>query len=258
MKILATADWHSRDKDIQEIEKCLSFLVETAREEKPDLIIHSGDFFHSRDVRLDSQAAKLVVRVVSDLADIAPIAAVLGTPSHDGRAPEILSMVRGRYPVHVATQPEQILLLSGTLASFADLEDYQQPDLVITMIPQPTKEFWQGNGSIRQTDQEIAQAMSAVFMGFGGMAAQFSAPHILVMHGTAKGSKLCNGQNLIGKEIEVAREQIEMAQCDLAIFGHIHLPQEVFPRVFYSGSIYAVDIGEDGKHGFYIHEIGKQ
>ena len=261
MKILHTADWHSRDKDIDEVQRGLEFLVSKAQEEKPDIIIHAGDSFHSRDVKAESQAAKLVISTFSELADIAPVAAILGTNSHDGRAPEILSMVRGTYPIHVSTAPEQIYLLDGRFTREMPEFPYE-PELILSMLPQPTKEYFARvtNSSITESDMEIGGLLGAIFMGFGGMAAQWpTKKHVLVFHGTAKGAKLCNGQQMIGREIEVTREHLELARADLGCFGHIHLPDEVFPNMFYAGSTYAVDIGEDGPHGFWLHgwENGK-
>lgn len=261
MRILHFSDAHIRDKDYDEIKKCLDFIAGEATREMPDLIVFSGDVFHSRDVRLDSQAARLAIAFFSHMANVAPVAAVLGTPSHDGRAPEILSMVRGRFPIHISTQPEQIYFLKED--GFTTLDDAIEPlhgcDAVISLLPTPTKEWWARNngGSISQTDQEISSALSAILAGFGGQAAQFpGVPHLFVFHGTARGAKLCNGQQLIGREIEIGFDQIELTRCDIGMFGHIHLPQEPFPGIFYAGSTYAVDIGEAATaHGFWMHEL---
>ena len=59
MKLLHFADAHLRDKDIKECEKCLNFIVETAEAESVDLIVFAGDFFHSQELKLDSQSAEL-------------------------------------------------------------------------------------------------------------------------------------------------------------------------------------------------------
>lgn len=257
MKCLHTADWHSRDKDLPEIEKCLNFLVNTAIIEKPDLIIHSGDFFHSRDIKAESAAAKLVMKRVSELADIAPIAAVQGTPLHDGRVPEILALVRGTYPIHVSTQPEQIYLLDGKFTAEIPEPPYE-PEVIISLCPQPTKEYWSQKfqSSVTESDMEIGAAMSGVFAGFGGMAAPFRAPHIVCLHGTLRGARLFNNTQMIGREIEIGRDQLELCRADLYLCGHIHLNQEVYPRMFYSGSVYQVDIGEAASaHGFWIHDL---
>lgn len=261
MKIAHIADIHGRPKDYDEIKKCLGFIAEKIEEEKPDILIHAGDAFDSRDIRLDSDAARLVINFFSRIADVAPVAAVLGTPSHDGRAPEILSMVRGKYPIHVSTMPEQIYLLDGRFATKGPPELPYEPELIISCVPQPTKEFFARTtqSSISESDQEIGGLLGAIFAGFGGMAAQWRKPHILVGHFTVKGSVTSTGQALIGREIEVSREHLELARADLVCLGHIHKVQEVFPNVFYSGSIYRENWGEQEEKGFWLHgwEDGK-
>ena len=141
MKILQTSDWHVRDRDIEEIEKCLNKVVETASEETIDLVILAGDTFDSQDIKLDSLSAKLVVKTISELANICPVAIVLGTPSHDGKAVEILQFVKGNYPVHVAARPQQIALWKNIFTEVFDgvskLES--NPDAILTLIPTPTK-----------------------------------------------------------------------------------------------------------------------
>ena len=57
MKILHTADWHigvfkGPEKDgvnlrSLDTKKCLEFMVEKAREELPELVLVSGDIFHT-------------------------------------------------------------------------------------------------------------------------------------------------------------------------------------------------------------------
>ena len=254
MKILHTADFHLRDKDIDEAEKCLNFLIETARSEKVDLIINAGDTFDSQEVKLDSKSARLAVRVVSELADIAPVAIIIGTNSHDGKSPEILRFAKGVFPVHVSAVPEQVYFIKDGNAFRESGEGYR-PQAVITLIPAITKQYWQSNSSIETADQEIGQAMSGLFSGFGVQAAPYSAPHILIHHGGVAGAKASNGQLMTGRDIEVSLDQLSLSGACLILCGHLHLPQELPGSIFYSGSIYANNIGENHKHGFYIHEI---
>ena len=232
MKILHTSDWHLRDRDIEEAEKCLKHLADTAMTEAVDLAVIAGDIFDSQEVRLDSRAARLAVKAVSALADTCPVAIIIGTPSHDGRAPDILAYVRGRHRVHVAAVPEQIEMAGA----------------VLTLIPQVTKQYFQGS------DQEVGAAMSAIFMGFGAKAAG-NHPHILVYHGGISGAKLPNGHVPIGMEIEVSTDQLMLANPDLGCLGHLHLRQQIGDRFFYAGPIYATKIDEVGPNGFWIHEL---
>lgn len=254
MKMLHAADFHLRDKDIEEEEKSLRFLIETARTEAVDLVVIAGDTFDSQDVKLDSKAAKLAVRSVSELADIAPVAIIIGTNSHDGKAPEILQFAKGIFPVHVSAIPEQVFFIKDGWA-FRESGTGYQPQAVISLIPQPTKQYFQTASGIADSDSEIGNAMSGLFMGFGAQAAEFDCPHILVYHGSISGALLSNNQTLTGKDIEISRDQLALSGAHLVLCGHLHLPQELPGNIFYSGSIYANNWGENHKHGFYIHEL---
>jgi DNA repair protein SbcD/Mre11 len=258
LKVLHFADLHSRDNDIQEIETCMDALVQTATDEEPDLIVMAGDTFDSRMVRLDSQAAKLVFDYYSMLADIAPMVVITGTPSHDGLAPQVLAHVQAEHPIHVADYPEQITFIHGLFVPMGNLHA-GKPDAIITCIPTPTKQYWEKfggeNRSAKETDAEVAQAMSAMLAGFGADAATFDCPHILVAHCNVGGALLSETQQNIGQDIELSRDQIALADAELVCCGHIHYPQQLKPNIFYSGSIYAKDFGELHAHGFYLHEL---
>ena len=264
MRILHFADVHARDADILEIEKCLGFIVETARKEQPDLIIMAGDTFDSRMVRLDSQAAKLIFEMYSQLADEAPMVVITGTPSHDGLTVQVLSHVIGRFPIHVSDFPEQILLTESggfTPPNFAEGSTEPQPRAIISCIPTPTKQYWQEYGgkyqSAKETDAEVAQAMSSMLANFGAVASDYDCPHILVGHFSVGGAFISETQQLIGVDIELSRDQIGLANADLVCLGHIHLNQKIGENIFYSGSIYRKDFGELEEKGFYLHDLNQ-
>lgn len=259
MKILQVADEHIRERDADEIDRCLQFIVDTAQKEHPNLILSCGDLFDSRDVRVDSRAAITAIGFVSALMDVAPVAIVLGTPSHDGAAPRIMQYVRGDYPVIVAEKPMQVVLSGGEFKTEADNEGYGlQAEAVITLIPQPTKQYWQTQAGVSGSDQEIGAAMTGVFGGFGAEAAQYpGVPHILVYHGGISGARVSTGQTLTGHDIEVSTDQLALTGADIYCLGHIHMAQQIGDRGFYAGSPYRTNIGEAEAKGFYLHEYGK-
>jgi DNA repair exonuclease SbcCD nuclease subunit len=258
MKILHTADWHA-DANPKEFKNVSGFLIEKAREEEPDLIIIAGDVFDSRDIKLDSEACKEVFKVVHELAGTAPVAIITGTPRHEGTATESIRFASAfEHNITVSVNPRQFYLhrrkikpldLIGEDVHFGLRE--KNPDAIISMIPTPTKQFMQG------TDDEISQALTPIFAGFGATASDFDCPHILVYHGTIAGATLANGQDMTGRDISISKDQIALGNFDLVCCGHIHLPQEIKPNIFYSGSLGALNFGEDHNHGFYLHEIEK-
>lgn len=243
LKVLHTADIHPREKDFDELKKCLSFVVMVAQSEKVDLSIIAGDTFSLEATnKIDSPVVKLIIETISNLADIGPVFIIEGTTSHDGAAPEILQFIKGKYPVHVTTMPEQLYI--------------KQLDVVLTLIPTPTKQFFPTTSGILESNAEIAQAMNGLFAGFGAQASEFStSPHILVGHWNVSGSILPTGQVMTGKDIDIGFDQMMLAAPDLIALGHIHKPQQIGDRAFYSGSLIPLNWGENCEHGFYIHTL---
>jgi exonuclease SbcD len=255
MRIFHTADIHASEANIQEVKKCCDFTLQKAITEKPDLVIIAGDVFDSRDIKLDTQACKYIFQFVNKLSEVAPVCVVTGTPKHEGFATENLIFASSfEHNIIVSTGPEQLFLWDGQL--------YHNPtdcleglsfkfDAVISMLPTPTKQFMQG------TDDQISQALTPIFAGFGATASEYNCPHIGVYHGTIRGATACNGQSMIGRDIEISREQIALANFDILCCGHIHLHQEIDYYIFFSGSLFGTNYGETDTKGFYIHEISK-
>jgi DNA repair exonuclease SbcCD nuclease subunit len=260
MRILHFSDIHARDNDIDEIEKCLNAIVQAGWNHSPDLIVCAGDVFDSQNVKLDSKAAKLIFNVFTQLADIAPVAVVIGTPSHDGTAAEVLKHVKAKHQIRVSKRPEQFLLVrrnNGT--SFIDDPMLSEDDgimAIISMVPTPTKQFFNSTSDIKGSDNEIADAMGGMFGGFGARAAGFpGVPHIMVGHFQVGGAFISETQQLAGLDIEISTEQIGYSAANLCLLGHIHKSQQIGDNIFYSGSIFRKDFGELDAKGFYIHEI---
>lgn len=253
MKILHFADVHCRDSEREEVGKCLAAVVDAVVDKPIDLIVIAGDIFDSRNVKLESKSAKLIFRFVDRLARYAPVSIVFGTPSHEGEATEALQYIKAKYPVHVSARPEQYFLMPDN--SFAVHPEGSFPKLVISAVPQPTKQFFQSHGSIDSTNKEIADAMSNLFAGFGARAAMYNCPHLLTGHFSISGAFLNPNQVMIGYDIEISRAQIELANADLVCLGHIHYAQQIGKNIFYSGSIYRMDVTEQEDKGFYLHDI---
>lgn len=258
MKILHLADPHLRDADIEEATRCCDFIVAKAEEECPKLIVIAGDCTDSQDLKLDTKAARLLIRFVSALSLIAPVVIVRGTISHDGNSPEILSLAFGIGKVYVATKPTQLYLYDDDhLVAAEEMDPVIDEDVeaVITLIPTPTKQFFQGTADIKTGDAEIAGAMATMFAGFGAMAAKYKVPHILVGHWNITGAYVSATQTLTGVDIEISPDQMELSHADLICMGHIHKPQQIQKNIFYSGSPWALNWGEEYTHGFYMHTV---
>ena len=173
MKVLHTADWHFREKDHDEIEKCVRHIVACAWEHMPDLICISGDITDSRMLKFDSRSARTIFSIVSEFMDIAPVAIVIGTPSHDGLSALALDQCRGEYPILVSDKPGQYGYYHGVDGDSPYIgwrhsinAGYLSPSLIITQLPQPTKQFLLDTDmQIDDADKALGQAMGTILAG---------------------------------------------------------------------------------------------
>jgi len=250
MKILHLADIHARNNDIEEIQECLVFIHQAILDERPDIVVIAGDIFNSRSLQLDSEAARLVFTMIAAYARETPVAIVTGTPYHEGNATMALSNLDN---VWVSNRPEQFHLSDGEI--YYPPEITTPPEAIISMVPTPTKQWWSGEGGIAQTDADIAEALTGLFAGFGAQASQYECPHIMVGHFSVRGAQISEKQYMVGKDIEIGKDQLSLANADVICLGHIHKMQHIQPNIYYSGSIYSVDQGETDPKGFYRHDV---
>jgi exonuclease SbcD len=270
MKIIHTADIHfSNKKDIyKDVLKCSNYLLDTAEEEKPDMIIMAGDIFDER-VALDSSAALSAVDFITRAGQIAPVLVLKGTPTHDvGDSLHIFRKLNTSYPVYVSEDIEQICLKGASFrqpligAAFIPLEaGVDGCSAVLSCLPSIQKGnllALKGKGQdIQDGDYEIADLLRDIFQGFGltnQEARRHEIPTIFVGHGSILGASLSTGQQMIGKDIELGISDLRLAHADLYCLGHIHKAQR-WNEIFYSGSITRLNYGEEEDKGFFIHEL---
>lgn len=257
MKVIHTGDWHFKDKNHDEIYKCVRYIADRAAIEQPDLIVISGDITDNRHLDLDSNSARSILEIISFMLDIAPVAIVIGTPSHDGRAALALRECRGKYPILVSDMPGQYFYIENA-KRWMSLKDTVPEsgtvNFLLTQIPQLTKQYFITDLSIEDSDKAISQAMDSILASFGSVAEKFDTiPHIVNGHGQIGGAYISETQQLIGRDIEISKSQLAMLNADLICYAHIHKAQDMGDNIFYSGSPTRMNHGETEDKGFYIH-----
>lgn len=258
MKVLHTADWHFNERDYDEIYKCVSHIVYESNAIKPDLFCISGDITDSKNLSFDSRSARAILHIISDMLNIAPVAIVIGTPSHDGHASLALRECRGKYPILVSDMPEQFIYNSDGF--FDRINNDTCPvgndSFLVSQIPQPTKQYFINDMSIENSDNAISNAMDSIFASFGSVAEKFNTiPHIVNGHGQIGGAFISETQQLTGVDIEVSKSQLKMMNSELICYGHIHKAQDMGDGIFYAGSPTRMNHGETEEKGFYVHNL---
>ena len=260
IRVLHSGDWHIKDAMIEECRRVLGALVENAERELPNLAVIAGDIFHRADQRLGSESAALAIETINRLSAVCPVVILQGTRTHDGDAPRVLQLDRLPSQVWISTKPEQIFLYGGAIHTMDMAETLKgygyRPEAIISTVPAIGKQYFQGNGSIAETDEAISRAVTAIFAGLGMVPATMpDVPHVLVGHWTVKGARLNERQVMMGRDIEMSLEQISFANASVTCLGHIHRAQDMGSGVFYCGSTYRENFGELDDKGFWLHTI---
>ena len=110
IKIAHIADIHYRDKDYDEVKKCLDSIIKRIHSINPDLVVISGDLFDSKNIELDSRSVRTAVKQLKQLSIAAPVSIVIGTTSHDGKAAKIMRHINSRNAIWVSDKAEQVYL----------------------------------------------------------------------------------------------------------------------------------------------------
>ena len=263
MIVLHSADWHLNDKQLPEISRCIDHMLSQAREIKPDLVCISGDVINSRMLRLDTESTRALLRCVSAFMDIAPVAIVIGTSSHDGRAALALRDCKGRFPILVSDMPEQFIFHKDGVFDRVgpDTTPSSGDAFIISQIPQPTKKFMVENDyidhglSIEESDRLIGLTMTNILGMMGESAERFDCPHIANGHFQVGGAFISDTQQMIGRDIEISTGQLDMLNADVVCLGHIHKAQALGHNAFYAGSPARMNFGELEDKGFYVHTL---
>lgn len=261
MKILHTADWHigsfrgPEENGInlrsEDTLNCLNEMIRVAKEERPELVLVSGDVFHKAEVWQGRSHREVLQarKVILDLSRIAKKVIVMrGTPNHD--AAEAFEELKAHFEfvdnVDVVTTPQ---VISWKTLEIAVLPGFDR-GVFRAKFPGLSKE-----DENRVFTEELGNIVC-------GLKAQCNPDKetILMSHYTVPGCNTESGQVMMLTQFEpiLPANALLTADFDLVALGHIHRPQKV-PNIrncYYSGAINAMNFNDEGQErGFFIHEI---
>lgn len=262
MKILHTADWHigqfkgpvvdGVNLRSQDTVKCLEYMVEIAREERPDIVCISGDIFHQEQIGPVRYSDEMInaTNIITSLAHFAKYVIVMrGTPNHDGGGQfRVLNrMLLNVKNVSVVTEP---VVIKTPLTDIACIPGFDK------------QEFRSKFPGLSADDENLAWTKYISDMVLA-LRAECEKTPILMAHYTVPGCNMESGQTSFFTNFEpvIPREALMAARYEAVLLGHIHRPQiiEGFDNVFYSGAINAMNFNDEGQdRGFWIHEFNEK
>lgn len=236
--------------------RCMDEIVQTAREEQPDLTIIAGDLFNRSRVWADTaldDVRDAVERLLRPLCECSGhVVLLFGTANHDNpKAFEnIFTMTNDLENLNVDTAPALYRLRcnDGSWVQIMSVPGFDKGRLR-TFCPGMDKESENFNATALIND---------TIMGLAGRCDK-SIPTILTAHYTVAGAEADNGSTfLAGQDVVVLPATIDAAGVDLACLGHIHRPQKIACNTpaYYCGCINELTFNDEAtRHGFYIHTM---
>jgi exonuclease SbcD len=233
--------------------KSLDTIVETAIQEKVDLVLFAGDAYKDRNPAPTFQRewGRRIIRLSR-----AGIPTLLLVGNHD------LSPALGR-----AHAIEEFTTLEVPHVRVLDRPTFLQPDelegvgLQILALPWISRAGLIAQLGLRaaqpgQIYEELETRLSELVHSWLEMADP-SLPTVLTAHASVQGAKYGGERTvMLGNDLVLPGSLVRDPRLDYTALGHIHKPQDLnenaHPPVIYPGSIERVDFGEVNDEKFFV------
>jgi len=267
MRILHSADLHANKPRWPEVEASINTMRDDGLKNGCDLYVIAGDLADGPMQDSERDCFDALCRKLQALADIAPVAIIYGTPSHDAPGSlEVLERLQAENQIIILRPGVGYLLTAqyGIVSIPVDDPDARCDEddrLLLFGVPEPNKKWLlaeAGATGKESSDAAVRDAMRALLLGLGGIRRQHSdLPCLLMYHGQVSGARSGTGFGVeSGTGLAVSRDDLAAVGADYYALGDIHEPQQIGDLpAYYPGSIYPKDFGETHKAGCNVVEI---
>lgn len=225
-------DFHvEEDHYFADTARCVEWFITDSIQQATNLFVLDGDLTTYKQT---IKERNFWVDAIMQMADHAPVLLVAG--NHGKELQEDLyplSKLRGKHSIVLAEAPD-----------FIDIDG-----AAVAVFPYPRKEMIvNGNAGV-----SLAQAFAAKLEEFDARFKQRpGAYHLFFGHFGVTGTKVCGGQPLAGRCAEYPLEPLRNLQAQYVGLSHIHLRQQLAPRVWYAGSLSRCDYSETEAKGYHL------
>ncbi len=265
MKILHTADIHTRKENEREVITSLREIREAQVKNRVDLVAIAGDWGDAAIQNTEQGGLDRFLGELQAMANECPVVMVEGTPSHDvDGSLDVIKRLDTEYGITILEPGRPYFLskhkIEGCIGVVDRIGKFDIPSLLVLGIPEPRKKYLLANGTAGKdaTEEAIRTAMKQFCFQLAAIRRQYAdLPCLVVYHGDVAGTTLQNDQTVErGTGIAITIDDLASIGADYYALGHIHKPQQVgnLPA-YYAGSVYAKNFGETHKPGCNLVEL---
>ena len=230
MKISHCGDIHvEEDRYFGDTAQCLEWFVEDSIHANTNLFVVDGDLTTYKQT---IKERNLWVEALIQMGNHAPVILVAGNHGKelDGDL-HVLARAKAAHPIYLCTEPEFIDLGEASVAVF----------------PYPRKAEMAGN------EDSLGKAFARQLDEFNRRFEQRPGCYKLFFgHFGVAGARVSSGQPLVGRCAEYPLDPLRSLKAQYVGLSHIHLRQELAPRIWYAGSLSRCDYSEVEDKGYHL------
>ena len=228
MKISHCGDIHvEEDRYFGDTAQCLEWFVEDSIQANINLFVVDGDLTTCKQT---IKERNLWVETLIQMGNHAPVILVAGNHGKelDGDL-HVLARAKAVHPIYLCTEPEFIEL----------------GDAAVAVFPYPRKAEMAGN------EDSLGEAFARQLDEFNQRFEQRPGCYRLFFgHFGVAGARVSSGQPLVGRCAEYPLDPLRSLKAQYVGLSHIHLRQELAPRIWYAGSLSRCDYSEVEDKGY--------
>ena len=223
-------DFHlDEDRYFADTAQCLEWFVADAIQASVDLFVVNGDLttykatIKERNTWVDS---------LVEMANHAPVILVAGNHGAELEGDlYVFGRAKGKHTIYLCTEPEFIELGQTSIAVF----------------PYPRKAEMAGN------EHSLGEAFARQLDEFNQRFEQRHGCYNLFFgHFGVAGARVSTGQPLVGRCAEYPIDPPRSLKAQYVGLSHVHLRQQLAPRIWYAGSLSRCDYSEVEDKGYHL------
>jgi DNA repair exonuclease SbcCD nuclease subunit len=223
-------DFHlDEDRYFADTAQCLEWFVADAIQAKLDLFVINGDLTTYKATIKERNT--WVDRLV-EMANHAPV--ILAAGNHGSELEGdlyVFGRAKGKHSIYLCTEPEFIELGEAAVAVF----------------PYPRKAEMAGN------EHSLGETFARQLDEFNRRFEQRPKSYKLFFgHFGVAGARVSSGQPLVGRCAEYPLDPLRSLKAQYVGLSHIHLRQQLSPRIWYCGSLSRCDYSEVEDKGYHL------
>ncbi len=223
-------DFHvDEDRYFSDTAQCLEWFVADAIQASVDFFVINGDL---TTYKATIKERNLWVDMLVEMANHAPVILVAGNHGAELEGDlYVFGRAKGWHAIHLCTEPQFIELGEAAVAVF----------------PYPRKAEMAGNE--HSLGETFAQQLDEFNRRFEQRPGSYK---LFFGHFGVAGARVSSGQPLVGRCAEYPLDPLRSLEAQYVGLSHVHLRQQLAPRIWYAGSLSRCDYSEVEDKGYHL------